>query len=90
MNPTSAAPAAAASAESAAATELREFLAFRLGADQLRPAPPQRAGLASEHLLAIGALDERMLILVDIDKLIGGADIAGGGAGGGCGPCTLQ
>ena len=177
MNPTSAAPAAAASAESAAATELREFLAFRLGADeygiemlrvheirsyerpsrvadapefvkgvinlrgvivpivdlrvrlqlqtarydaltvvivlqvgqrvmglvvdavsevialqpdQLRPAPPQRAGLASEHLLAIGALDERMLILVDIDKLIGGADIGGGGAGGGCGPCTLQ
>ena len=34
MNPTSAAPAAAASAESAAATELREFLAFRLGADE--------------------------------------------------------
>ena len=43
--------------------------------EQLRPAPPLRAGLAGEHLLAIGALDERLLILVDIEKLMGSADI---------------
>ena len=43
--------------------------------EQLRPAPPVSAGLAGEHLLAIGALDERLLILVDIEKLMCGADI---------------
>ena len=43
--------------------------------EQLRTAPPLRAGLAAEHLLAIGAVDERMLILVDIEKLMGSADI---------------
>jgi len=46
--------------------------------EQLRPAPALRAGPAGEHLMAIGAADERMLILVDIDKLIGGADLGGG------------
>ena len=46
--------------------------------EQLRPALPLRAGPASEHLLAIGAVDERMLILVDIDKLIGGTELGGG------------
>ena len=43
--------------------------------EQLRPAPPMRAGLAGDHLLALAAVDERMLILVDIDKLMSGADI---------------
>ena len=43
--------------------------------EQLRPAPPLRSGLASEHLLALGALDERMLILVDIERLLSGPDI---------------
>ena len=42
---------------------------------QLRPAPAFGAGLAGEHLLAIGAIDERMLILVDIEKLMSGAEI---------------
>lgn len=43
--------------------------------EQLRPAPPIGAGLAGEHLLALGAVDARMLILVDIEKLMSGADI---------------
>ena len=165
MNPSTAAPAAAAPAASAATTDLREFLAFRLGADEygidmlrvheirsyerpsrvadapafvkgvinlrgvivpivdlrvrlqlqvaqydaltvvivlqvgsrvmgvvvdavseviaLQPDQLRPAGPASEHQLAIGAVGERLLILVDIDKLIGGADIGGG-------PRTLQ
>ena len=43
--------------------------------EQLRPVPELHAGVAGEHLLAIGAVDERMLILVDIAKLLAGAEI---------------
>jgi len=50
-----------------------------LAAEQLRPVPEFNAGLAGEHLLAIGAVDERMLILVDIEKLMSGAEIGLGG-----------
>ena len=46
-----------------------------LQGEQLRPPPPFSAGLAGDHLLALAAVDERMLILVDIDKLMSGADI---------------
>jgi purine-binding chemotaxis protein CheW len=38
--------------------------------EQLRPVPEFNSTLASDHLLAIGALDQRMLILVDIEKLM--------------------
>jgi purine-binding chemotaxis protein CheW len=41
-----------------------------LTAEQLRPVPAFNSGIDSEHLLAIGALDQRMLILVDIEKLM--------------------
>jgi purine-binding chemotaxis protein CheW len=54
-----------------------------LAPEQLRPVPEISAGLASEHLLAIGAVDDRMLILVDIEKLLSGAEI-------GLGEPTLQ
>ena len=43
--------------------------------EQLRPVPEFNAAIASDHLLAIGAVDERMLILVDIEKLMSGAEI---------------
>ena len=46
-----------------------------LAPEQLRPVPEFSAGLAAGHLLAIGAVDERMLILVDIEKLMSGAEI---------------
>ena len=46
-----------------------------LAPEQLRPVPEFSAGMASEHLLAIGAVDDRMLILVDIEKLMSGAEI---------------
>lgn len=41
-----------------------------LSADQLRPVPDFSSTIASEHVLAIGAIEERMLILIDIDKLM--------------------
>jgi purine-binding chemotaxis protein CheW len=43
--------------------------------DQLRPVPEFNAAIASDHLLAIGAVDERMLILVDIEKLMTSHDM---------------
>ena len=46
-----------------------------LAPEQLRPVPELDGGLAGEHLLAIGAVDDRMLILVDIAKLLSGAEI---------------
>jgi purine-binding chemotaxis protein CheW len=36
----------------------------------LRPVPQFNSAIDSEHLLAIGAVDERMLILLDIEKLM--------------------
>ena len=38
--------------------------------EQLRPVPEFNSTIASDHLLAIGAVEQRMLILVDIEKLM--------------------
>ena len=46
-----------------------------LSAEQLRPVPEFNSVVDSDHLLAIGAIDERMLILVDIEKLMSSQDI---------------
>jgi len=46
-----------------------------LTSEQLRPVPEFNAAIASDHLLAIGAIDERMLILVDIEKLMTSAEM---------------
>ena len=54
-----------------------------LGPEQLRAVPALNSPLGDEHLLAIGALDERLLVLLDIEKLLSG------GAVGQVGP-TLQ
>ena len=43
--------------------------------EQLRPVPEFNSTIASDHLLAIGSIDERMLILVDIEKLMSGAEM---------------
>jgi purine-binding chemotaxis protein CheW len=43
--------------------------------EQLRPVPEFDAAIASDHLLAIGAVDERLLILVDIEKLMSGDEL---------------
>lgn len=41
-----------------------------LAADQLRPPPQMGAAVATDHLLGLGMLDDRMLILLDIDRLM--------------------
>jgi len=46
-----------------------------LSPEQMRPVPAFNAAVQSEHLLAIGAIDQRMLILIDIEKLMSGADM---------------
>ena len=46
-----------------------------LAPEQLRPVPELSSSIASDHLLAIGSLDDRMLILLDIEKLMSSADM---------------
>jgi purine-binding chemotaxis protein CheW len=43
--------------------------------EQLRPVPEFNSTIQSDHLLAIGAVQDRMLILVDIDKLMSSSDM---------------
>jgi len=44
--------------------------------EQIRPAPELGRTLETQFLTGIGALEKRMLILVDIEKLIGSAEMA--------------
>ncbi|MDB5933696.1 MAG: cheW4 [Massilia sp.] len=46
-----------------------------LSAQQIRPAPDMGGVFESDYLIGLGTLDERMLILVDIDKLMSSAEI---------------
>ena len=41
--------------------------------EQMRPVPALDSGFASEHLLALGSVDDRMLILLDIEKYLAAA-----------------
>jgi purine-binding chemotaxis protein CheW len=43
--------------------------------DQIKPAPEMGSAFNSDYMIGLGTVDERMLILVDIDKLMGSADI---------------
>jgi purine-binding chemotaxis protein CheW len=43
--------------------------------DQLRPVPEFNSTIDSDHLLAIGAVEDRMLILVDIEKLMSSSEM---------------
>ncbi|ACR68645.1 chemotaxis protein CheW [Edwardsiella ictaluri] len=47
-----------------------------LSADQIRPAPEFAVTLSTEYLTGLGALGERMLILVDIEKLLSSEEMA--------------
>lgn len=42
---------------------------------QLRPVPEFSSTIGSDHLLAIGAIQDRMLILLDIEKLMTGTEM---------------
>ena len=41
-----------------------------LTAEQVKPAPQLSAALDTDYLIGLGAIEQRMLILVDIDKLM--------------------
>jgi purine-binding chemotaxis protein CheW len=46
-----------------------------LGADQIKPAPDMGTALTTDYLTGLGTVDERMLILIDIDRLMSSSDI---------------
>jgi purine-binding chemotaxis protein CheW len=46
-----------------------------LSPEQIRPAPEMGTALDTDYLIGLGTLDERMLILVDIDRLMSTAEI---------------
>jgi purine-binding chemotaxis protein CheW len=46
-----------------------------LSMEQVKPAPEMGTTFDSDYLIGLGTLDERMLILVDIDKLMSSADM---------------
>ena len=46
-----------------------------LTADQIRPAPDMGSAMDTDYLIGLGTLDERMLILIDIDKLMSSEEI---------------
>ena len=43
--------------------------------EQLRPVPEFSSAIGSDHLLAIGSVGDRMLILLDIEKLMTSAEM---------------
>ncbi|MGE8569385.1 Chemotaxis protein CheW [compost metagenome] len=47
-----------------------------LNAGQIRPAPEFGATLSTEYLTGLGTVDERMLILVDIEKMMTSDEMA--------------
>jgi len=46
-----------------------------LSPDQIRPAPEMGTSFDSDYLIGLGTLNERMLILVDIDKLMSSSEM---------------
>ena len=47
-----------------------------LTAEQMRPAPDFSSSFDTQYITGLGTVEERMLILVDIEKLMSGADMA--------------
>jgi purine-binding chemotaxis protein CheW len=46
-----------------------------LSADQIKPAPEMGAVFDSDYLVGLGTVDERMLILIDIDRLMSSSEM---------------
>jgi purine-binding chemotaxis protein CheW len=46
-----------------------------LAPEQIKPAPAMGSVLDTDYLIGLGTLEERMLILVDIDKLMSSAEM---------------
>jgi purine-binding chemotaxis protein CheW len=49
---------------------------LQLGGEQIRPPPELSNGGSTDFITGLGTLDDRMLILVDIEKLLRSSDIA--------------
>jgi purine-binding chemotaxis protein CheW len=49
---------------------------MQLSAEQIRPAPEFGASVDTRFITGLGAIDDRMLILVDIEKLLRSPDMA--------------
>ncbi|MFI4979448.1 MAG: chemotaxis protein CheW [Nevskiales bacterium] len=49
---------------------------MQLGPGQIRPAPEFGSGVNTRFITGIGALEQRMLILIDIEKLMSSQDMA--------------
>jgi purine-binding chemotaxis protein CheW len=47
-----------------------------LSGDQIRPAPEFGGALDMQHIVGLGTVDERMLILLDIERLMCSSDMA--------------
>jgi len=47
-----------------------------LTAEQTRPAPDFSSTFDTEYIIGLGTVEDRMLILVDIEKLMSGSDMA--------------
>ena len=47
-----------------------------LSAEQMRPAPDFSSSFDTQYITGLGTVDERMLILIDIEKLMSGAEMA--------------
>jgi purine-binding chemotaxis protein CheW len=43
--------------------------------EQVKPAPEMGAALNTDHLIGLGVMGERMVILIDIDKLMSSAEM---------------
>lgn len=46
-----------------------------LSPEQIKPAPEIGTTFEADHLMGLGTIDERMLILINVDKLITSADM---------------
>jgi purine-binding chemotaxis protein CheW len=46
-----------------------------LAPEQIKPAPEMGAVLDTDYLIGLGTLDQRMLILIDIDRLMSNAEM---------------
>jgi purine-binding chemotaxis protein CheW len=52
-----------------------------LAPEQIRPAPEFGASLDAEYITGLGTVDQRMLILIDIEKLMTSSDMGLTGQG---------
>lgn len=49
---------------------------LRIPMDTVEDPPPVVAGIGSEYIKGVGKLDDRLLILMDLDRLLGNTDLS--------------